>query len=245
MPLFLRLDQPSGILRSLNIQNLPQSDALRVEMSCEKEKYIAFGHRNGQVSLVDLRQSSSICSIIQGAAPTDLGSATDLIFLSNQKQLMVKRSFGPCELHDLRMLSPCPKSLVHTFQAPEFSQPKCSLHKLLSANCNGFMIDPNTQQTLVSPYVNSLHQPCLGIWNMVSGDLVGTKVLDDNVAKEVFYVELSSTTTAGFDSQGRLRSSWFGAWMKCGRFSDGKIHGKHGSLHHLTFPGRYSDVRSG
>jgi hypothetical protein len=209
-------------------------------MTCEEEKYVAFAHRNGQVSLLDLRQSSTNAAIIDSGFPgTERGSATDLKFLSNPKRLLVKRSFGPCELHDLRMLSPCPRSLIHTFGAHELAQPKFSFHKMLSANCNGLMVDPNTQHTLISPYVNSLHQPCLGFWNMVSGDMVGAKVLDDNPRQDTFYVELMSTSTPGFDSRGRFMSSSFGAWMKCGRFSDEKIHSKAGSLHHLTFPGRY------
>ena len=243
-PLFLRLDQPSGMLRSLNVQNFPQSDALRVEMSCEQEKYIAFAHRNGQVSLLDLRQSSTNSAIIDSGSPaTEQGSATDLFFLAKQQQLLVKRSFGSCELHDLRMLSPCPRSLVQSFQAKEHAPPKFAFHKMLSSNCNGMMVDPSTQQTLMSPYVNSLHQPCLGVWNMVSGDMVGTKVLHNNPRQETFYVELMSTTTPGFDSRGRLRNSSFGAWMKCGRFSQDKVHCKTGSLHHLTFPGRYEEMQ--
>ena len=57
-PLFLPLEG-DGALRQLNVRNFPQSDALRVEMTCasSQEKYVAFGHRNGQVSLLDLRQS--------------------------------------------------------------------------------------------------------------------------------------------------------------------------------------------
>ena len=243
-PLFLRLDQSSGVLRSLNVQNFPQSDALRVEMSCEKEKYIAFAHRNGQVSLLDLRQSSTNSAIIDSGFPaTERGSATDLLFLANQHHLLVKRSFGSCELHDLRMLSPCPRSLVQIFRAKEHAPPQCSFHKMLSSNCNGLMVDPNTQQTLMSPYVNGMQQPCLGVWNMVSGDMVGTKVLHDNPMQETFYVELMSTTTPGFDSRGRLKSGSFGAWMKCGRFSEEKIQTKTGSLHHLTFPGRYEEMQ--
>jgi hypothetical protein len=114
---------------------------------------------------------------------------------------------------------------------------------MLSSNCNGLMVDPNTQQTLMSPYVNSMQQPCLGVWNMVSGDMVGTKVLHDNPMQETFYVELMSTTTPGFDGRGRLKSGSFGAWMKCGHFSEEKIQTKTGSLHHLTFPGRYEEMQ--
>lgn len=239
-PLFLPLDH-RGALRSLNVQNFPQSDALRVEMSCEREKYLAFAHRNGQVSFIDLRQSHTNCSIINSEIPTaELGSATELKFLLNQRQLLVKRSFGACQIHDLRKLSPCPTSLIRTFR-PNIDVPlseSTSLHKMLSANCNGFLVDPNTQQTLISPFVNGLQQPCLGVWNMVSGDMVGAKVLEDNPDRDTFFVELSPTVTPAFDNKGRTRYSSYGAWMKCGRLSAGKINGKAGSLHHFTCPGR-------
>ena len=105
----------SAELRTLNVQNFPQSDALRVELSCSgNEKYVAFGHRNGQVSLLDLRQSHTTTSILQyydagssssSSVPNNgmLGSACDLAFLKQSpNQLLVKRSFGSCQLHDLR-----------------------------------------------------------------------------------------------------------------------------------------------
>jgi hypothetical protein len=68
-PLFLPLVEAGGdyntnnnyissTVRTINVQNFPQSDALRVEMMCkEQEKIVAFGHRNGQVSILDLRVS--------------------------------------------------------------------------------------------------------------------------------------------------------------------------------------------
>lgn len=245
-PLFLPLDHPtsSGLLRSLNVQNFPQSDALRVEMSCQQEKYLAFGHRNGQVSLLDLRQSHTCSAIITSGSAADFGSATDLAFLSSQTQLLVKRAFGPCQLHDLRKLSPCPSSLLRTLTLPEQNS-GASFHKTLSANCNGFCVDPLTQETLVSPFINSRHQPCLGVWSLTTGDMVGNKVLYKNPKREVYFVELCSKTTLAFhDGPGRVMvdPSSFGAWMKCGRFSDEKLNSKVGSIHHLTFPGRWIKV---
>ncbi len=240
-PLFLPLDHPSAaVLRSLNVQNFPQSDALRVEMSCHKEKFLAFGHRNGQVSLLDLRQSHTCCAIISPeASPTEFGSATDLEFLSSQTQLLVKRAFGPCQHHDLRKLSPCPSSLIRTLSLPDHEHSPVAFHKMLSSNCNGFCVDPMTEQTLISPFVNNLRQPCVGVWSLKTGDMVGTKILYDNPKREIFFAELCSKTTPAFDVQGRmLDCSSFGAWIKCGRFSSEKLNGRVGSLHHLTFPGQ-------
>lgn len=239
-PLFLPLDHPSNTtVRSLNVQNFPQSDALRVEMSCQHEKYLAFGHRNGQVSLLDLRQNHTCSAIIssENGSPTEMGSATDLAFLSSQTQLLIKRSFGPCELHDLRKLSPCPSSLIHTLSIPEYEGSSLSFHKTLSANCNGFCVDPLTENTLISPFVNQFHEPCLGSWSLSTGDMVGCKVLYRNPRREVYYTELCSRTTPSF--RPKLDPSSFGLWMKCGRFSEEKVCSKGGSLHHLSFPGRY------
>lgn len=240
-PLFLPLYHDHALLRSLNVQNFPQSDALRVEMSCEHEKYIAFGHRNGQVSLLDLRQSQTCSAIISShtGSPTEMGSATDLAFLKSQTQLLVKRAFGPCQLHDLRKLSPCPSSLIHTLTLSEYEHESISYHKMLSSNCNGFCVDPHSETTLVAPFVNTFHQPCLGVWSLVSGDMVGHKVLYNNPKRDVYFVELCLRTTPAFAAGSKVDRGSFGAWMKCGRFSDEKLNNKVGSLHHLRFPGRY------
>lgn len=246
-PLFLPLDHPSSaILRSLNVQNFPQSDALRVEMSCSKEKFLAFAHRNGQVSLLDLRQSQTCCSIISPeGTPTELGSATDLAFLSSQTQLLVKRSFGPCQLHDLRKLSPCPSSLLHTLTVPDHEHCEWSIDKMLSSNCNGFCVDPLTEQILVSPFVNTRRQPCVGVWSLKTGDMVGHRILYQNPKQEVYFTEVCSKTTPAYENhKGRTTTivshpSRFGVWMKCGRFSEEALNSRVGSLHHLQFPGRW------
>ena len=55
-PIFVSLEDGRGevgTLRTLNVQNFPQSDALRVEMTCRQhyEKYVAFGHRSNKVMI--------------------------------------------------------------------------------------------------------------------------------------------------------------------------------------------------
>lgn len=249
-PIFLTLeDGREGCLRSLNVENFPQSDALRVEMSCHKEKYVAFGHRNGQVSLLDLRQSMC-CSILQysmGVSSSSplLGSATDLQFLSNQR-LLVKRSFGSVQLHDLRQVSSSSTSnhhhsskkslsVVQNFDVPS------NILSTASATCNGLAVDPSCQQTLMTPYINSDREPCLGFWSLKSGVFVGNKVLAKNREQDTFFVELCQTTTASFSPNFETNKTdppQFGVWLKCGRFAKQKLgYGKAGSLHHLSFPG--------
>eukprot|EP00526_Cylindrotheca_closterium_P005927 CAMPEP_0113618834 /NCGR_PEP_ID=MMETSP0017_2-20120614/9550_1 /TAXON_ID=2856 /ORGANISM="Cylindrotheca closterium" /LENGTH=580 /DNA_ID=CAMNT_0000528373 /DNA_START=143 /DNA_END=1885 /DNA_ORIENTATION=- /assembly_acc=CAM_ASM_000147 len=283
-PTFLTLeDGREGELRCLNIQNFPHSDALRVEMTCTKEKFIAFGHRNGQVSLLDLRQSQSCCSILQhlpkDSSSSILGSATDLQFLSNNHQLLVKRSFGSTQLHDLRQMTSSSSSsqqgdssstsrimprrratmsssVVHHLQVP-------SDHGILttaSSRCNGMVVDPTCQQTLISPYIDSDHNAALGFWSLNTGTFAGKKILAKNPEQDPIFVEMCPTTTASFlnnsnndntnnDRRGESSrkhdglfnqhpSSDFGVWLKCGRFSKSRAQSsKAGSLHHLSLPG--------
>jgi hypothetical protein len=232
-PLFLPLEGGDGALRTLNVQNFPQSDALRVEMTCDNEKYVAFGHRNGQVSLLDLRQSHTCCAILQHEG-ANLGSATDMSFLSSSKQLLVQRSFGSFQLHDLRKLSKSTSALVSNMSVPDDQ-----LNRTLSANCNGFAVDPTTEQTLVAPYINSKQEACLGVWSLGTGVMVGSKTLAGNPEKDAIFTEVCQRTTRGYSKQTESSSSSFGFWLKCGRFSRSKINSKVGSLHHITMPGRW------
>jgi hypothetical protein len=269
-PLFLSFGRGDGELRTLNVQNFPQSDALRVEMSCSSnEKYVAFGHRNGQVSLLDLRQSHTTTILeyhgdeSSSSSSSTLGSATDLGFLSqqNQQQLLVKRSFGSCQLHDLRMTSTMTtgssakrsSSVIH-----HLSVPSDEINPTLSANCNGFAVDPTCEQTLIAPYINAQHhEACLGVWSLGTGVMVGSRRIlakktnneqphhqqqqhDDN--NDVLYTEVCQRTTPAFFGTGKKMkkdASMFGVWLKCGRFSKSKSNSKFGSLHHVAFPGSW------
>lgn len=266
-PTFLTLeDGREGELRCLNIQNFPHSDALRVEMSCTKEKFLAFGHRNGQVSLLDLRQSQSCCSILQHLPTNDsisqiLGSATDLQFLSNH-QLLVKRSFGSTQLHDLRQVSSqllsqsrrirrSATSVLHHLRVPSDD-----ILTTASSTCNGMVVDPTCQQTLLSPYIDADHNAALGFWSLNSGTFAGKKILAKNPERDPIFVEMCPTTTASFlnnnrgdenrEHHGLSNPSDFGVWLKCGRFSKSSRaqSSKAGSLHHLSFPGALANTPS-
>lgn len=243
-PLFMSLGHGAS-LRSINVNNFPQSDALRVEMTCHHEKYLAFGHRNGEVSIMDLRQTQSCTAVLtSNQSAAEHGSVTDLGFLRSEKELLVKRGFGPCQLHDLRKLSKEPTSLLRSFCPPveSMAPAKKSFHKTLSANCNGFCLDPATEQTLVVPFINQLHEPCLGIWNLTTGESIGTRVLYENPHKEVYFVELCQRTTPAFQTGTTLDHSSFGVWFKCGKFSLQRQNPKLGSLHHMTLPGDWDPI---
>ncbi|OEU20066.1 hypothetical protein FRACYDRAFT_236134 [Fragilariopsis cylindrus CCMP1102] len=305
-PLFLPLVEAGGdynsnnnyissTVRTINVQNFPQSDALRVEMMCkEQEKIVAFGHRNGQVSILDLRVSGTVCSILQyeesseksiihnndnnnsgggggGVARVSLGCVSDLGFLTRYQsghQVIVKRSFGSCQLHDLRKSSSSMSSLSSSTTAMNSSNntstsivrnmtiPSNEINPTLSANCNGFAVDNtnndhNQTTTMISPYINSNSDACLGVFSLSTGLLVGSRVLqkraheDDTLYAEVcqrttpspsspspstMYNNLSSTRNDGDDDDDKKNSvntskgasSSFGVWLKCGAFTRGK-----------------------
>ena len=291
-PLFLPLVEAgqyndtyiSSAVRTINVQNFPQSDALRVEMMCDgQEKIVAFGHRNGQVSILDLRVSGTVCSILEYEEKSTrnsmqvLGCVSDLGFLSGYQsghQIIVKRSFGSTQLHDLRKSS---SSLVpisatagtsssnnnnkSTTVIRHMTVPSDEINLALTTNCNGFAINANYDNTdeittMLSPYINSDSDACLGVWSLKTGHMVGSRVLQQNAnCDDTLYVELCQRTTPSFSSNkwdGKCNtkmknvnnnkmslasSSSFGVWLKCGAFTKGKMKSKVGSMHHISFPG--------
>jgi hypothetical protein len=261
-PLFLSFGRGDGELRTLNVEHFPQSDALRVEMACSSnEKYVAFGHRNGQVSLLDLRQSHTT-TILQyhgddESSSSLLGSATGLGFLSQTQKLLVKRSFGSCQLHDLRMTTTTSGAKRSSSVVFHLSVPSDEINPTLSANCNGFAVDPTCEQTLIAPYINAQQDACLGVWSLGTGAMVGSRrILAKNTTNaqqqqqqqhddtDVLYTEVCQRTTpAFFGTSKKMKkdapSSMFGVWLKCGRFSKSKSNCKFGSLHHAAFPGSW------
>jgi len=248
LPLIEGLDSRyfNTAFRTLNVRNFPQSDAMRIEMMCEgQEKLVGFGHRNGQISVLDLRASTSVCSILQYEASEAgkqklLGCVSDLKFFSSvdNTMVLVKRSFGSCQLHDLRKSSSTNNhssnnhnstTVVHNMEVPSNE-----LHPTLTANCNGFAIDPNYQQTMVSPYISRPSGDArLGVWSLSTGQMVGSRRLLSNHDREgtILHAELCSKTL-----QNENNDSSFDAWLKCGAITSGKLRSKVGSLHRITTP---------
>ena len=286
-PLFLPLLEDSVLqndfryydsaVRTLNVRNFPQSDALRIEMMCEqKEKLVPFGHRNGQVSILDLRASTSVCSILQceasaasktagssGSQPRLLGSVSDLGFLtggntryssSSGYRVLVKRSFGSCQLHDMRKASSSAygsdDSHTSTTVVHNMCVPPNEINPMLTSNCNGFAVDPNSHQTMVSPYIcSSSGDARLGVWSLETGHMVGSRCLLANHDQKyvgttsTFHVEVCSRTTPLVqpNSNNSCDTSSFGIWLKCGTITSGKLRSKFGSLHQISIPGRWEN----
>ncbi len=250
-PLFLPLVEGvdsryyNTAFRTINVQNFPQSDALRVEMMCEQqEKLLGFGHRNGQVSVLDLRASGTVCSILQYEASEKskgkpLGCVSDLNFLSSGKdhRVLVKRSFGSCQLHDLRKTSSSASnnSRSHTSTTVVYNMdvPRNEIHPTLTAHCNGFAIDPKSQQTMVSPYIaRPTGDARLGVWSLSTGHMVGSRLLLANHDPEgtTLHAEVCSKTISN------VGDSSSDVWLKCGAITTGKLRSRVGSLHKITIP---------
>jgi hypothetical protein len=258
-PLFLPLSPEGGNpydARELDVQNFPESDVMRVDLTCKHDSIIGFGHRNGQVSLLDLRKSNSICSVLQceesslsPSAGSTLGSATDLCFLSssNSQKLLVRRSRGSCQLHDLRVASSnemrnpdlaCSSTLLRNMKVPHDV-----INSSLTTRCNGFAVDPNGTQTLISPYISPNNNAHLGVWSLNTGMMVGSRVLKAcSKTDDTMFVELCQKTTPSFvrDSSNEnvaCSLSSFSIWAKCGAHSKRECGSKVGSLHQVSFPG--------
>jgi hypothetical protein len=258
-PLFLPLSPQGNAcgVRELDIQNIPDSDTMRVEMTCKHDPIIGFGHRNGQVSILDLRDSTTVCSILQcedsGSSPSagaPLGSVSDLNFLSSldTQKILVRRSNGTCQLHDLRASSTnesvnpalsCSSSLLWNMKVP-----LNEINPTLTARCNGIAVDPIGCQTLISPYIVNSNDARLGIWSLGTGLMVGSRLLKScSSMDDAMYVELCQKVTPSFascrDAGVSCMPSSFSVWAKCGAHSQREVGSKVGSLHQLSFLGSW------
>mmetsp|Transcript_27701 Transcript_27701/g.65045 ORF Transcript_27701/g.65045 Transcript_27701/m.65045 type:complete len:658 (+) Transcript_27701:93-2066(+) len=278
-PLFLPLVEAGGMgpntyhnspVRTIDVQNFPVSDALRIEMMCKhQEKLLGFGHRNGLVSILDLRAPQTLCSILQcenKTAGKHLGSATDLAFPSvgygHRHEVLVKRSFGSYQLHDLRkstsVLSDGAADHTSTTVVHNMMVPPNEINATLSANCNGFFIDPNSRQTMMSPYIdNPSGDARLGVWSLDTGLFIGSRLLlenkhGSNAEDESLHVEVCSkisplvvsnrqSVTGSDGLSSSSSSSSYGVWLKCGAFTTQRLPSKVGSLHQLSIPGRWNE----
>ncbi|KAG7337104.1 hypothetical protein IV203_031610 [Nitzschia inconspicua] len=259
LPLLLPLSpqgDPRGV-RELNIQNMSESDVLRLEMTCKHDPIIGFGHRNGQVSILDLRESTSVCSILHceessssSTAGIPLGSVTDLSFLSSleTQKVLVRRSHGTCQLHDLRTSSisesVCPHLSSSSTLLLNMRVPFSDINPTLTARCSGVALDPLAGQTLIAPYVSTDNDAYLGVWSMKTGLMVGSRLLKVcNSLEDSVYVELCQKITPSFVTSKPAGCSYlpssFSVWAKCGAHSKREVGSKVGTLYQVSFPGHW------
>lgn len=147
------------------------------------------GHRNGQISLVDLR-CGDICRI-HGPDP-QIGNVVRLHVLSNKSGLVAQSAEGSCRLFDVRR-----NSVLQTIRPP--AQP--SWMRSADSLCRGMAVDP-TQSVLLLPHPQNDATPgvmSIGLWSLLTGEYVGSK---GDI--ETNYIELSPTIhEAGFSFRER------------------------------------------
>jgi hypothetical protein len=180
---------PNG-LGLLHRKGIPESDALCVETDCStaesRPHTVVYGHRNGQVSMHDIRSNAcgSTAPMGKDSGPDSFGSVVELelLFAHHPDQLLAKGDQGNCRLFDLRKLSslkprkmlddPC---LVHSFRIPNHLQ---TLRPPMRTK--GLATDPK-QTVLFLPYFDNENSANLAISSIATGEFAGTR----NVSKEL------------------------------------------------------------
>mmetsp|Transcript_27732 Transcript_27732/g.42451 ORF Transcript_27732/g.42451 Transcript_27732/m.42451 type:complete len:710 (-) Transcript_27732:57-2186(-) len=241
------------------------------------------GHRNGQISIVDRRSritsgilgtdssSSWLSSKKKGnkrnnsvgstTAAATFGSTTKILTTPGESNnVLCKGSLsGSCRLYDIRKLGTATKSrgngsycssMVWDMAVP--SDLLCPTG-LSSSCCSGLAVDP-TCTIVISPFVNTHKDPCLGVWSLSTGEFVGSRSVvppsssssnnnNNNRGLGVPYCELSSTVTNAYEMSvsreycNTTRSSdMFGLWFKC-RSVVPNAPVALGSIHHVVMPG--------
>ncbi len=225
-------------------ETAPRSDALCIE---RRGDLFFTGHRNGWLSITDLREEDS-----NSFPPGEMsvGSLTRIMVLNDGNRLLTKHSFGSCLVWDLRMMGSKGddkmKPLLH------LTIPKPMIHSTKSSCCNGIAMDP-TQAIVISPFVNAQERTCLAFWSLSSSSFVGCKELEtpesvrNGSVNNLLHCELSSTITSAFKSMTShskdgdtiepSEHSW-GLWFKLGIPLAGPPTPRFvSSIHHVTFPG--------
>eukprot|EP00521_Asterionellopsis_glacialis_P010362 CAMPEP_0195307894 /NCGR_PEP_ID=MMETSP0707-20130614/37945_1 /TAXON_ID=33640 /ORGANISM="Asterionellopsis glacialis, Strain CCMP134" /LENGTH=679 /DNA_ID=CAMNT_0040372147 /DNA_START=176 /DNA_END=2216 /DNA_ORIENTATION=- len=243
------------------------------------------GHRNGQISIVDRRSritsgilgtdssSSWLSSKKKGnkrnnsvgstTAAATFGSTTKILTTPGESNnVLCKGSLsGSCRLYDIRKLGTTTKSrgngsycssMVWDMAVP--SDLLCPTG-LSSSCCSGLAVDP-TCTIVISPFVNTHKDPCLGVWSLSTGEFVSSRSVvppsssssnnnnnNNNRGLGVPYCELSSTVTNAYEMSvsreycNTTRSSdMFGLWFKC-RSVVPNAPVALGSIHHVVMPG--------
>lgn len=233
-----------------------RSDILCVETDCSGSRpHISLcGHRNGQITLQDIRTSSCIGAVnsIQATGRQNFKSvvAMKLLFVQRPDQLLARSSNGLCRLFDLRRLggpmvpdthtSSSSSSLVHEL-SPPFEQ--FDAFPSVGGVVKGLATDP-LQTTAIVPFVDKDHEACLGLWSLDSGDFIGDKQVNRLPGMTSMRMQggdcldLCSTLTRAWsfrngltEDDAELVPGSYGLWFNWG--SRG--------IHHVKFNGRIDD----
>jgi hypothetical protein len=242
-------------------EEAPKSDALTIERHSD---IFYTGHRNGWLSMVDLRMDNAN-SYSPGGTSSAAGSLTRILVMNDDSnKILTRHSFGSCFLWDVRMMGRSgggdkATPLLH------LKVPKSMIHPTKTTCCNGIAVDP-TQSIAIAPIVSTEGQTCLAFWSLSSGAFIGCKELrapecvtsetasrGDGGGGGMPHCELSSTitpawkpipssTTRDGDLVEPNEDAW-GLWFKFGSSPTGRVAPNFiSSIHHVTFPGRLMDA---
>ena len=116
-------------------ETAPRSDALCIERRGDR---FFTGHRNGWLSITDLRVEES-----NSFPPGDssVGSLTRIMALNDGNTILTKHSFGSCLVWDLRMMGNSRDDKMKPLLS--LTIPKPMIHSTKSSCCNGIAMDPN------------------------------------------------------------------------------------------------------
>lgn len=243
----LHRDIRSGTSFNIKTSQFSRSDALCVDYL--NENTLLFGHRNGAISLLDKRREH-----IQMVASADMqgGSTTSVLPLANGCMFLAKKSFGSCQMFDIRKMSESKDSaMVWHLQVP-----RGTANATLSSCCSGVAVDP-TQTIAISPFADGQRRGHFALWSLTTGHLIGSKPIQNSTLNTLQgqssiglpHCELRSTITPswqlGTEQDGnnvvKRKSNAWSLWFKSGEV-DSHAPRCMGSIHQLTFRGRPDEL---
>lgn len=219
-----------------------KSDALCLEHL--DENTVLFGHRNGAISLLDVR-SGDIHSV--SCPDKRSGSTKCLLPLACDKMFIAKKLFGDCHVFDLRKMktgwNDNASSVVLNLKCPEEM-----IDRMLSTCCSGIAINPS-ENVVISPFSDRNRSGRFALWSLSNGNLIGSKSIRNLKPQQGLsraalpHCELRATVTPSFEiaeSQpkhfARSKKNSWSVWFKSGEVEPDAPDCM-GSIHQLTFPG--------
>jgi len=226
------------------------SQALCVEYLGDSPQHVLWGHRDGSISLVDMR----VPSLFQCVVPDDKGSVTGVKVLGNcagtdtahsPHAIIAKRSFGSCGVYDIRRMGGGASSNAATSRVWELSP--VTIHETLSMYCTGLALDP-TGSVVISPFVDHQRVVQFALWSLKNGQWIGNSVAGftshnkQEPKNDLPCCELCGTSTPTWsmteklerrvtiEHSSHMRSNWF----KMGLDGEGKSPDCMGSIHQLS-----------
>jgi hypothetical protein len=222
----------STVARAVSVDNFPQSEAVCVAIADGGKGSLAyFGHRTGEVTLWDARNSTCQSTLPRQSGGTtrshrnneEVRTIVNVFPLTETPHYVLTRDvFDTCCLYDMRKLtssssSSCGRnkkkekdpSIVHNFTVPSYVSRRTETKK--PSLCSGIATNPS-QTFVIAPYTraaetrtgstSATEESCLGMWSLYTGEFIGSKdILAPSSAAR-------TATSKNSDSDRRHASSW-------------------------------------